>query len=368
MEIDEPRSLQTDAGEASVLYVGAEPRHVEDAADSTIDVTTAQTADDARERLARSGVDCVVSEHDLPGTDGVEFLAGVRERRPRLPLLLLADEPDEELVEAAVDAGVTDCLDPARVACRGELLARRVRAAATARRAVEADLVRETERLARTGGWYLALPGGDLRVTPGCRRLHGLGDAPDSVDGLIECYHSDDQQTLRTALIHAKEAIDEVVVVTDEATIETVPTAGETGGQVYLPELRLRPDAAPDRVVKGRIESVTSDGEVTAITGAVSDATDHRRREAEVRRYERVADDLPVGLFRATPDGEFASVNQTLVGMLGADSKVHLHDTGADVVFAGKAEGLSGWLDGDGRSRRTRSGWRRWTARRGGSS
>jgi len=319
MEIDEPRSLQTDAGEASVLYVGAEPRHVEDAADSTIDVTTAQTADNARERLARSGVDCVVSEHDLPGTDGVEFLAGVRD-------------------------------------------------AATARRAVEADLVRETERLARTGGWYLALPGGDLRVTPGCRRLHGLGDAPDSVDGLIECYHSDDQQTLRTALIHAKEAIDEVVVVTDEATIETVPTAGETGGQVYLPELRLRPDAAPDRVVKGRIESVTSDGEVTAITGAVSDATDHRRREAEVRRYERVADDLPVGLFRATPDGEFASVNQTLVGMLGADSKVHLHDTGADVVFAGKAEGLSGWLDGDGRSRRTRSGWRRWTARRGGSS
>jgi signal transduction histidine kinase len=104
------------------------------------------------------------------------------------------------------------------------------------------------------------------------------------MDGLVNCYHPDDRQTLRTALIRAKEATDEVVVVTDEATTETVPTAAETGGQVYLPELRLRPDAAPDRVVESRIESVTGDGEVTAIRGAVSAVTDRRRREAELRR------------------------------------------------------------------------------------
>ena len=97
-----------DMGDVSVLYVGGEsttPAGLEGG--ERIDVTAARAPGEARERLARNGVDCVVARQTLPDTDGVEFLARVRQQQPRLPLVLLADEPDEELVEAAVDAGMT---------------------------------------------------------------------------------------------------------------------------------------------------------------------------------------------------------------------------------------------------------------------
>ena len=53
------------------------------------------------------------------------------------------------------------------------------------------------------------------------------------------------------------------------------------------------------------------------------DITDQKRRADELRRYERLVENLPIGVFQTTPgpDGEFRLVNQGLVDILEADSK-----------------------------------------------
>ena len=68
-------------------------------------------AGDARtglDRLEDERFDCVVSDHEMPGMDGLEFLDVVRERRPELPFVLLTGKGSEDLASKAISAGVTD--------------------------------------------------------------------------------------------------------------------------------------------------------------------------------------------------------------------------------------------------------------------
>ena len=48
--------------------------------DERIDVETVPNATEGLERIEAGGFDCVVSDHDMPGPNGIEFLQRVRER------------------------------------------------------------------------------------------------------------------------------------------------------------------------------------------------------------------------------------------------------------------------------------------------
>ena len=67
--------------------------------------------DEALERFRSAPVDCIVSTHELPERDGLEFLRSVRENHPRLPFVLVTDEGSEAVASEAIEAGVTDYLD-----------------------------------------------------------------------------------------------------------------------------------------------------------------------------------------------------------------------------------------------------------------
>jgi len=73
-------------------------------------VETALDADEALDLLSETDVDCVVSDYELPGRDGIELLEAVRERAPDLPFILFTAEGSEELASEAISAGVTDYL------------------------------------------------------------------------------------------------------------------------------------------------------------------------------------------------------------------------------------------------------------------
>jgi PAS domain S-box-containing protein len=74
------------------------------------DVVTAGGADAGLERLDDGGVDCVVSDYDMPRTDGLEFLEQVREDHPDLPFVLYTGKGSEEIAGRAINAGVTGYL------------------------------------------------------------------------------------------------------------------------------------------------------------------------------------------------------------------------------------------------------------------
>ncbi|MFB6171296.1 MAG: PAS domain S-box protein [Haloarculaceae archaeon] len=101
--------------------------------DAAIEVETATSAEEGLARLADH--DCVVSDYDMPGMDGLAFLDAVREERPDMPFILFTGAGSEEIASRAISAGVTDYLQKRGGTEQYDRLANRIVHATTARRA-----------------------------------------------------------------------------------------------------------------------------------------------------------------------------------------------------------------------------------------
>ena len=52
----------------------------------------------------------MVTDYDMPGRDGIEFLEAVREEHPELPFILFTGKGSEAVASETISAGVTDYL------------------------------------------------------------------------------------------------------------------------------------------------------------------------------------------------------------------------------------------------------------------
>ena len=115
-----------------VLHVDDDPDFTDLAAtflervDSRIAVRAAGSAAEGRDVLADHDVDCIVSDYDMPGADGIELLEAVREEYPDLPFILYTGKGSEEVASDAISAGVTDYLQKGTGSEQYELLANRI--------------------------------------------------------------------------------------------------------------------------------------------------------------------------------------------------------------------------------------------------
>ena len=75
-----------------------------------ITVDTATNADDGFERLVDGDYDCVVSDYEMPGADGLEFLRQVRTVFPTIPFILFTGKGSETIASEAVAADVSGYL------------------------------------------------------------------------------------------------------------------------------------------------------------------------------------------------------------------------------------------------------------------
>jgi len=94
--------------------------------DDRITVQTTTQADDGLAVLAEQGVDCIVSDYDMPGLNGIEFLEAVREKYPELPFILYTGKGSEEIAAEAISAGVTDYLQKESGSDQYTILANRI--------------------------------------------------------------------------------------------------------------------------------------------------------------------------------------------------------------------------------------------------
>lgn len=124
-----------------VLYVDDEPFR-ELAAEfleregERISVLTESEAADAVDRLETDRVDCVVSDDEMPGGDGIELLRTVRDDHPDPPFILLTGKGSEAVASDAFSAGATDRFTV--LANRIENVVARARADRQRRRRLEA--------------------------------------------------------------------------------------------------------------------------------------------------------------------------------------------------------------------------------------
>ena len=75
-----------------------------------IDVTSCTSGPEALEVLAERPVDLVLSDFQMPGMDGLELLAQVRERYPALPVIIITGYANVQHAVRAMSSGAVDYL------------------------------------------------------------------------------------------------------------------------------------------------------------------------------------------------------------------------------------------------------------------
>jgi PAS domain S-box-containing protein len=116
----------------SVLHVDDEPGFAEMVSDflereaAEIDVDTATSPSEGREKVSENDYSCIVSDYDMPGQNGIEFLETVREEHPQLPFILYTGKGTEEVASDAITAGATDYLQKESGTTQYNVLANRI--------------------------------------------------------------------------------------------------------------------------------------------------------------------------------------------------------------------------------------------------
>jgi PAS domain S-box-containing protein len=79
------------------------------------------------DRLDSTDVDCLVSDYQMPGMDGIELLEAVRTDYSELPFILFTGAGSEAVAGEAISGGVTDYIQKSSGTGQYELLANRIR-------------------------------------------------------------------------------------------------------------------------------------------------------------------------------------------------------------------------------------------------
>lgn len=99
-----------------VLHVDDEPDFADLTAtfierqDERFSVMSAGNAEEGIRVFEQEEFDCIVSDFDMPGVNGLEFLELVRGVDPDFPFILFTGKGTEEIASQAISAGVTDYL------------------------------------------------------------------------------------------------------------------------------------------------------------------------------------------------------------------------------------------------------------------
>ena len=245
--------------------------------DSRFDVRKATSADEGLEAIGTDGIDCVVSDYGMPGTDGLELLEAIRERHGEVPFVLLTGEGDEAVASDAISAGVTDYFQKGGGTEQYSLLATRLANAVEKRRA-RRSLRRRKQELENLSDRFQSFVRHSPDIvtilnTEGTIRYnspaieHVLGHGQDDLVGerLQEYVHPEDREAVETCLrtlgetdeqvresfeCRIEDAEDEWVWI--ESVISNRPS--ESGGGLLINSRDISERKARERELKAKTE------------------------------------------------------------------------------------------------------------------
>ncbi len=268
----------------TVLHVDDDPEFAEVAATvleserDRFEVVTAETAEAGLDHLESTAVDCVVSDYDMPGQNGIRFLEAVREVEPDLPFFLFTGKGSEEVASDAISSGVTDYLQKGHGTEQFEILANRIRNAVDRVRSErERDRQLNAIETAREGISILDADGCFDYVNEAYADLYGY-DAEQMVGRHWQLTYPEDE------VAHVREEI-----------LPTVERRGSWRGRT----IGLRADGST--FVEDHVLTKSAEG---GLICTVKDVSDRNRREDQVKRLHDATRDL----LEAETDEEIASL------------------------------------------------------------
>jgi len=173
--------------------------------DRSFDITAVTSAQEALSALADTSFDCILSDYDMPGADGIKLLEMVRAEHPDRPFVLYTGHGSEAIASDALGAGVTDYVQKTSSTDQYRCLARRIRNAVAQyreqpelspdsiarRRRVERTLDTAPDGVVVTVDSRLAYtnPRGSALLVAGDREAVEQATPPDEHTGLVDEHH-----------------------------------------------------------------------------------------------------------------------------------------------------------------------------------
>jgi PAS domain S-box-containing protein len=277
------------SGQIQVLHVEDDPAFadlavtgLERAADR-LSVEKAPSAAKGSERLG-DDIDCIVSDYNMPGMDGIEFLTAVRESYPDLPFILFTGRGSEEVASDAISAGVTDYLQKESGTDQFTVLANRIINSVEKER-VHDKLTQQTEELDTV-----------LSHSP-------LISFAFDADGVFTLSRG---KALSTLGFLPGELVGESVfdVFADNADIIAAAESALEGAQTTATH------EIADAVYQTTYNPVfDEDGGVGTVTGVAIDITERHERERELRQFKQAIEATSHSVYITDADGTIEYVN-----------------------------------------------------------
>ncbi|MHC3380456.1 PAS domain S-box protein [Haloarcula sp. H-GB5] len=297
-------------GSVRVLHVDDEPDFADLTAaylERTMDsfsVDTAMRADEVIADRPQDTYDCIISDYDMPGMNGLEFLERIREDAPKFPFILYTGKGSEEIAAEAISAGVTDYIQKESGTSQYTVLANRVQNAVEARR----------DELQVTRGHHAMNAAWDgISTLDNEGRFTYLNDAYAATFG----YERDELLGEHWQKIHSAESLKTV----DD---EILPAVNENG--TWTGETLLERADGTQFIGEHTVASIEDDGSVCV----VRDRTDREELDTQLR-HERER-------FRLLVD----AVENYAIFLLDTDGHIQSWNAGAEQITQYEESDISG--------------------------
>ncbi len=295
------------SGEIRVLHVDDDP-NLADVASTVLEresdeltVDTATHPDEGLEQLGAKPFDCIVSDYDMPDTNGIQFLEAVREDHPDLPFILFTGKGSEEIASEAISAGVTDYLQKESGIEQYAVLANRIQNAADAH---ESEQMLE-ERTRRLETLISTLPGIVYRS-------RNRRDWPmEAVEGEVEALTGYTAEELESGNVIWGE---DILHLEERERMWTAVQDGLDADGTFEVTYRIQARDGEVRWMWERGRGIYDGGELEALEGFITDITERKRWAERLDAYTDNTSDI-LGIVR--PDGTFADLSPSVEHVLG---------------------------------------------------
>lgn len=268
-------------------------------------ITAVESGKSCLEHLEANLVDCILSDYQMPGMNGMELLNALRERGDGTPFIFITAQGNEELAREAFKGGAYDYFTKdigfAHFTRIINSVEQAIRHHEAEKEIKEREFwINESQRVARLGSYVLDIPAGRWTSSAILNDIFGIEpDYDKTVAGWLDIVHPDDRDRMERYF----------------AGVLVGRTRFEADYRV------VRKNDGEERYVSGLGELIFGqDGEAAKMLGTIQDVTERRRAEESLQLFLDLLNKSNDAILVADPaTGRYIFFNDNACGHLGYD-------------------------------------------------